>query len=48
MVTVTDKIDIIKIRSYLVDTETGKIHEAAPEEIAKDKNILKYTTDLVE
>jgi len=48
MVTVTDKIDTIEIRSYLVDTETGEIHEADPEEIVKDKNILKYTKDLVE
>ena len=48
METVTDKINTIEIRSYLVDTETGEIHEAVPEEIVKDKNILKYTKDLVE
>lgn len=48
MVTITDKISTIEIRSYLVDTETGEVHEAAPEEIVKDKNILKYTKDLVE
>lgn len=46
MVTITDKINTIEIRSYLVDTETGEVHEAAPEEIVKDKNILKYTKDL--
>lgn len=48
MVTITDKINTIEIRSYLVDTETGEVHDVAPEEIVKDKNILKYTKDLVE